>query len=41
MVQWLRLCTFNAGSAGSVPGQGKNMQHGAAKNKKVEILELY
>ena len=38
VVQWLRLCTFNADSTGSIPGQGTNiphaMQHGQKKKKK-------
>ena len=33
MVQWLRLCTSNAGDKGSIPGQGTKILH-AAKPKK-------
>ena len=32
-VQWLRLCTSNAGDKGSIPGQGTKILH-AAKPKK-------
>ena len=33
VVQWLRLCAFNAEGTGSVPDQGtrSHMQHGAAE----------
>ena len=36
VVQWLRLCAFNAEGTGSVPGQGtrSHVQHGAAGKKK-------
>ena len=29
MVQWLRLCTSNAGSAGSIPDWGTKIPHAA------------
>ena len=31
-VQWLRLCTFNAGNAGSIPGQETKIPHAAQSN---------
>ena len=35
MVQWLRLCTSNEGSTGSIPGQGTKIPHvDRAKRKK-------
>ena len=34
MVQWLRLCTSNAGGTGSIPGQGTRIPHGSAKKQK-------
>ena len=36
VVQWLRLCAFNAEGTGSVPGQGtrSHVQHSAAGKKK-------
>ena len=39
MVQWLRLCTSNAGGVGSTPGQGTMIPHTChvAKKKKNSI----
>ena len=36
-VQWLRLCTSNAGGTGLIPGQGTKicMPHGTVKKKKL------
>ena len=35
MVQWLRLCAFNAVAQGSIPGQRIKIPHATAKRKKV------
>ena len=32
MVQWLKFCTSNAGSMGSIPGQGGSARHVVAAN---------
>ena len=31
--QWLRLCAFNSGDVGSVPGQGNKIPHAAQCSK--------
>ena len=37
-VQWLRLCTSNAGGMGSIPGQGTKIPHAAwCSQKKLKI----
>ena len=36
-VQWVRLCTSNAGGAGLVPGQGTKIPHGGKKKKKKKM----
>ena len=44
MIQWLRLCAFNAGGKGLVPGQGTKMPHAhsvAKKIKKIKIKSIY
>ena len=41
-VQWLRLCTYNAGGAGSIPGRGTRIPHAtwcSQKKKKKKKLE--
>ena len=43
VVQWLRLCTSNAGGVGSIPGQGTKIPHAVQrvpKNKKKIILKI-
>ena len=39
VVQWLRLCAFNAEGTGLIPSQGTrfHIQHGLAKNKKIKM----
>ena len=34
MVQWLRLCTFNAEGLGSIPGWGTKMPHAVRNSQK-------
>ena len=36
--QWLRLCAFNSGDAGSVPGQGNKIPHAAQCSQRRKIL---
>ena len=33
-VQWLRLCAYNAGGAGSIPGRGTKIPHAAGRGQK-------
>ena len=41
VVQWLRLCTSNAGGVGSIPGRRTNIPHGVQHSqKKREIIIL-
>ena len=44
-VQWLRLCTSNAGGAGSIPGWGNKIPHAAWHGQKIlkkkESLTFY
>ena len=43
MVQSLRLCTSNVGTAGLIPGQGTKIPHGAGhsqKKKKKKLVSL-
>ena len=35
VVQWLRLCASNAGSAGSIPGWGTKIQHAVHCGQKI------
>ena len=35
-VQWLRLCTYNAGDAGSIPGQGIKVPHAVQCSQKIQ-----
>ena len=37
VVQWLKLCSPNAGDAGSVPGQGTTIPHAATKTQCSQI----
>ena len=34
VVQWLRLCTPNAGCKGSIPGQGTKILHAMPRDQK-------
>ena len=38
VVQWLRLCTSNAGDEGSIPGQGTKILHVQCDQKKNSAL---
>ena len=35
-MQWLRLCTYNAGDTGSVPGLGGKTSHAVSHYQKVK-----
>ena len=35
-IQWLRLCTFTAGSTSSIPGRGTKIPYATQNGKKVE-----
>ena len=35
VVQWLRLCSANAGDRGSIPGQGTKILHSAWQSPKM------
>ena len=36
MVQWLRLCAFIAGGAGSIPGRGTRILHAVWRGQKIK-----
>ena len=39
MVQWLRLCTFNAEGMGSIPGQGTKIPHVTWCGQKINFFK--
>ena len=39
MVQWLKLCPFNAGSMGSIPGQGTKIPHAVQCGQKINFFK--
>ena len=40
MLQWLRLCTSNAGGMGSIPGQGTKIAHASQPKKKKKKMTI-
>ena len=41
MVQWLRLCAFNAGSTGSIPGWGTKIPYTAWGSQKTQNRDTW
>ena len=41
MVQWLRLCAFNAGSTGSIPGWGTKIPYTAWSSQNTQNRETW
>ena len=41
MVQWLRLCTPNAGGRGPIPGQGTKIPYATWPKNKKQILKRH
>ena len=37
VVQWLTLCTFTVGGAGSIPGKGTKISHVSQRAKKKDL----
>ena len=41
MVQWLRLCAFNAGAMGSISGWGTKIPHGKWHGQKWKYIYIF